>query len=821
VYDLRLMSARGRIVFASYFAATLAVGVAVVSLVALGLSPLGLAVAVGAGVMTGVLAARSLGRWKLAPLNDRMRARQRTLVLRGETGRVGLVPERASVDRHLDALLGQIDVVVGDRDALQQRVEELRNLIENTTERQQQSEASLRDEVASAASHMQLQSLQMQLVGAAIRCELATTELVVRNISVGGRIDAAGGEVAALAGEALDRARRLSTWASWANRSSTDCDGTASSHRVHADLISLARAAAYRHDRDILVHGTGRGPGVGVTSEEILTVVIDLLLEHLVQVTPKLAPLCMDLGFELQDPLPCALVTVRPTPGIGPEGVTADSLNAGPAIADWLARRGDGSSLEARGDAWLLRIPVATLGRDSDSQLGHAHVLQQRSVMVVDPLGARRGALCEVLAARQLHPTAVATVSEALERYADSARAGRSFDTIFVVPDATPNLPNGDIWSTTALDELLSRPEIPATTRIIALSHVSTLTGHLHGGGTHVRARTVTRPTSVARLLEVLTVRHDQNRAQPRPDRSEGPRPTHVLIAEDNAVTQLHLGKLLEQRGITSVTVSNGAEAVDRFLSDGPGAYAAVLMDIQMPVMDGYEATQVIRAREARDGLPRIPIIAVTAHAMASERQRCLQTGMNEHVTKPIVPETLFGVLGRLTGRHFPLPPPPLAPPTVAAPAASASSTSATANTAMPPPAVATIPASPAAAAPNPPAPAERRFNREHLLDFAGGDVAFVRKLTEIFGRTAPKQADDLRLAHEAGDVEKVRFIAHQLKGAVGNFGAESAHRLAARIEQAAKAGQRDGLSEDIAELAADIGWIHEELKRLSDELGA
>jgi PAS domain S-box-containing protein len=105
-----------------------------------------------------------------------------------------------------------------------------------------------------------------------------------------------------------------------------------------------------------------------------------------------------------------------------------------------------------------------------------------------------------------------------------------------------------------------------------------------------------------------------------------------VMVAEDNPINQLVIEAMLKRMGIRPVLVSNGLEAVDH-LKAHPDAYDIVLMDIQMPVMDGYEATRIIRNEL---DLPRLPIIATTAHAMTDERERCLTLGMNAHVSKPI-----------------------------------------------------------------------------------------------------------------------------------------------------------------------------------------
>ncbi|RZI85521.1 MAG: hybrid sensor histidine kinase/response regulator [Rubrivivax sp.] len=117
-----------------------------------------------------------------------------------------------------------------------------------------------------------------------------------------------------------------------------------------------------------------------------------------------------------------------------------------------------------------------------------------------------------------------------------------------------------------------------------------------------------------------------------------------VLLAEDNALNQQLAIELLSRRGAMVKLVNNGCEAVEHLRMSGPGAYDVVLMDLQMPIMDGYEATLQIRADER---FASLPILAMTAHALAEERERCLAIGMQDHISKPLEPHKLYTALKR------------------------------------------------------------------------------------------------------------------------------------------------------------------------------
>jgi len=117
----------------------------------------------------------------------------------------------------------------------------------------------------------------------------------------------------------------------------------------------------------------------------------------------------------------------------------------------------------------------------------------------------------------------------------------------------------------------------------------------------------------------------------------------HVLLVEDNPVNQIIAKKMLEKIGLSYEVVVNGEEAVTRFKQ--PHEFNAVLMDCQMPVMDGYEATQVIRGLEQSGSLKRIPVIAMTANAMEGDKDKCIQSGMDDYVAKPVKQDALMQVL--------------------------------------------------------------------------------------------------------------------------------------------------------------------------------
>jgi signal transduction histidine kinase/CheY-like chemotaxis protein len=149
---------------------------------------------------------------------------------------------------------------------------------------------------------------------------------------------------------------------------------------------------------------------------------------------------------------------------------------------------------------------------------------------------------------------------------------------------------------------------------------------------------------SIRRIIG-LRMHVDREPAAPSITPTRAAHRLRVLVAEDNAVNQKLAQHLLERRGHTPILAANGREAVELTARD---RFDLVLMDLQMPEMDGFEATAAIRTREREAGHPRVPIIALTAHAMQGDRRRCLEADMDGYVAKPIKPVELFEVIDRV-----------------------------------------------------------------------------------------------------------------------------------------------------------------------------
>ncbi|HEY6880359.1 MAG TPA: response regulator, partial [Polyangiales bacterium] len=270
--------------------------------------------------------------------------------------------------------------------------------------------------------------------------------------------------------------------------------------------------------------------------------------------------------------------------------------------------------------------------------------------------------------------------------------------------------------------------------------------------------------------------------ALPTRDVLSGPRALDVLIVEDHPVNAHFLSSLLRRSGHRVVHASNGVRALSAVSGQ---LFDIILMDVQMPEMDGLEATRRIREAE-RGGERRTPIVALTANAMKGDEQECLAAGMDAYIAKPIDPDLLRKTLSRLTV--------PSVPPSVDS--------------------AGTAPAQPVRAA-EPARPTAPPFARDALLERACGDPRFEADLIRIFVDTQEEMVRDVDNSVESGDLNAIRHAAHRLKGALLLVCAGPAAALALELEKAAREGQREpmpellrGLKREMIRLRSALGDV-------------
>jgi len=224
---------------------------------------------------------------------------------------------------------------------------------------------------------------------------------------------------------------------------------------------------------------------------------------------------------------------------------------------------------------------------------------------------------------------------------------------------------------------------------------------------------------------------------------------------------------MIESLGYAATAVGNGLEAVE---ACSRHAYDAILMDIQMPQMDGFKATAFIRQREGLSH--RTPIIALTASVTAEDRQRCLAAGMDDYLSKPVPREALASTLRKW-----------IATPGTPPPVEAASTPSA-------------LPAS----------------HPLRVLEAHAGPRALA-EVIDVFLQTIPRRLDDLRQAHARADVDSIRALAHSLKGASAQIGARGMADLCVQIEAVVRGGEVTALGELLTELESDYAVVSASLR--------
>jgi CheY-like chemotaxis protein/HPt (histidine-containing phosphotransfer) domain-containing protein len=285
------------------------------------------------------------------------------------------------------------------------------------------------------------------------------------------------------------------------------------------------------------------------------------------------------------------------------------------------------------------------------------------------------------------------------------------------------------------------------------------------------------KPVTEAELRHALLTALVRHPATPVPARAAAPalgRALRVLVAEDYAINQKVVMRMLDRLGHHACVVSDGRAALAAL---DAGAFDLVLMDVQMPEMDGLEAARSIRARESAIGRGselapagsayadparargRIPIVALTAHAMKSDEERCLAAGMDGYVSKPVTFEALAGALARF----------------------------------------ALAPGAPATAPPVDLAAALRGID---------GDVELLGELSVLFVEDWPARQEEMRSALQALDAPRLGRAAHGLKGVLGALGAGGAAAVAGALESLARDGVLDAAPEELVQLESAVAEV-------------
>jgi CheY-like chemotaxis protein len=247
-----------------------------------------------------------------------------------------------------------------------------------------------------------------------------------------------------------------------------------------------------------------------------------------------------------------------------------------------------------------------------------------------------------------------------------------------------------------------------------------------------------------------------------------------LLVVEDNTVNQEVIMGMLEHLGYRADVVSDAPSAL-RLVAQT--AYALVLTDCQLPEMDGYELSRLIREGAAVN--PQVPIIAVTAHSLAGDREKCLAAGMDDYLSKPIRPDALSALLTQwIEGA---------------------------------PPAKATVQAAPSNAC---------AFDKEDFIERLMGNESLARRVAGTFINSMPEQLAALASAIQSFDAPATRLAAHSIKGAAANVGGTAVRELAAKLEKMGEAGEMESAAAVLPQLDATFQSLKPVMQRFCDGEG-
>jgi signal transduction histidine kinase/DNA-binding response OmpR family regulator len=417
--------------------------------------------------------------------------------------------------------------------------------------------------------------------------------------------------------------------------------------------------------------------------------------------------------------------------------------------------------------------PKPAAGRDS-----HLDYLQGLRVLVVDDNETNRFILQEITNVWGMTPTVATSVDEAIAALEKARSDGQPIQLVLT----DMYMPRRDGFA--LIEWLRARPEY-ADVRVMILSSGPTADHRARAKELHV-ASYLTKPVRQSTLFDAIATALGPAEllpaapaAAPASELAQVARPLQILLAEDNPVNQMTATTMFEKLGHAVVVANNGRQAIDKLNEQ---AFDVVFMDVQMPEMDGVTATGEIRKQEQATG-KHIPIVAMTAHAMKGDKEKCLEAGMDDYVSKPIRRKDLAEVIARIVERF--LTPAAENGESADAPAAYANEGS------------------------------RMILDEAALLEECDNDKSMLIRMVEIFDRDARDRLPRLREVVRSGDAEAVKQEAHALKGGIGAFYARAAYDTAYVLEKMGADGNLSNAQTTLQTLESQLQSLRQKLDEL------
>lgn len=397
-------------------------------------------------------------------------------------------------------------------------------------------------------------------------------------------------------------------------------------------------------------------------------------------------------------------------------------------------------------------------------------ILEGVSVLVVDDSKTNRVGLTEMLTKWGMRPEAVESGLAGLGALEAAEKENRAFQ-LLITDMQMPEMHGLDLLA--KIRESAALRKIPAI--LLSSSVQPEEASHARELGISAYLTKPIQPAELRRAvvnaLKPATPSQESAKEEQMPS-AEFAQGMKVLLTEDNPVNRRLAIALLEKHGHTVSVAENGREAMailEREKVD------VVLMDLQMPVMDGFEAIRAIRAKERREG-GHLPIVALTAHAMQGDRERCLEAGADDYVTKPIRTTELFAAMERATNREE-------SPQTDTMPPSSCGADS---------------------------------LDVAAALDRVEGDRELLDELLRLFIEGSPAAMQEMRQALHERDAHRLDRLAHTIKGSSGSLGANRTAEAALVLEMRARSGALENAGDLIDALQAELDRVLPEMESLT-----
>lgn len=409
--------------------------------------------------------------------------------------------------------------------------------------------------------------------------------------------------------------------------------------------------------------------------------------------------------------------------------------------------------------------------------------LSEMPVLIVDDNYTNRMLLHEMLTVWGLVPTTATNGKEALDRFNKAFDSGTPYKLI-LMDLQMPVMDGFDVA------KIIKDAPSGKDVRIILLSSIG-----YRGDSDHCKevgiSAYLSKPIKQSDLLDAIMLTMGlQPEEEPtvitRHTVYEAREKFNILLVEDNLINQTLAVRLLETRGHRVTLASNGLEALEAFKKMDPDL---ILMDIQMPKMDGFEATRAIRDYESQKDdatgrMPHIPIVAMTAHAMTGDREKCIAAGMDDYLPKPIKPEALYSVINNVIRK---------------------SKGEKEQSKQQPSQGLKTF--------------SPKTFDLSGAMKTVLDNKDLFQEIAGMFIEDCPDHIAGIRQGIAENDAGILERQAHSLKGAIGNFGAKAAYEAAYHLEKLGKEGKMTTAAEGMSNLESAVNELVSEMKIVLQEM--